>query len=197
MSCTCSPRSSSNTTLSLIPRRLYNTTGNRYVSLQCKSLVHLIRIPCPHQSPGDVTSNTIQWTAGVSLDPLESLFFYFLYTWEEKRLNLCPGGIQSSVFQHGRKGNSYPPKDVPNLGWDWRLNTVLYVCEISSSHSGEYEDGCLFCRWNFRFLRRLVWRWPSSGMLRCVVWYKFTDVSEVLAASIIRAIAFMARYLAT
>jgi hypothetical protein len=25
-----------------------------------------------------------------------------------------------------------------------------------------------------------------SGLLRCVVWYKFTDVSEVLAASIIR-----------
>jgi hypothetical protein len=28
----------------------------------------------------------------------------------------------------------------------------------------------------------------SSGLLRRVVWYKFTDVSDVLAASIIRAI---------
>jgi hypothetical protein len=28
----------------------------------------------------------------------------------------------------------------------------------------------------------------SSGMLRRVVWQKFTDVSEVLAASIIKAI---------
>jgi hypothetical protein len=30
-------------------------------------------------------------------------------------------------------------------------------------------------------------RWLSSGLLRRVVWWKFTDVSEVLAASIIRA----------
>jgi hypothetical protein len=28
----------------------------------------------------------------------------------------------------------------------------------------------------------------SSGMLRCVVWYKLADVSEVLSASIIRAV---------
>jgi hypothetical protein len=46
---------------------------------------------------------------------------------------------------------------------------LLLPCEISGSHGGEYEDGCL------------------SGLLRCVVWYKFTDVSELLAASIIRA----------
>jgi hypothetical protein len=31
-------------------------------------------------------------------------------------------------------------------------------------------------------------RWRSSGLLRRVVWYKFTDVSEVLAASIIIAL---------
>jgi hypothetical protein len=31
-------------------------------------------------------------------------------------------------------------------------------------------------------------RWLSSGSLRRVIWYKFTDVSEVLAAFIIRAI---------
>jgi hypothetical protein len=37
-------------------------------------------------------------------------------------------------------------------------------------------------------LLKAYWRWLSSGLLRCVVWY-FTDVSEVLAASIIRAIA--------
>jgi hypothetical protein len=30
-------------------------------------------------------------------------------------------------------------------------------------------------------------RWLSSGLLRSVVWKKFTDVSEVLAAFIIRA----------
>jgi hypothetical protein len=32
-----------------------------------------------------------------------------------------------------------------------------------------------------------AWRWLFSGMLRRVVWEKFTDVSEVLAESIIRA----------
>jgi hypothetical protein len=43
--------------------------------------------------------------------------------------------------------------------------------EISGSHGGEYEDGL------------------SSGSLRRVVWYKFTDVSEMLAASIFRAMS--------
>jgi hypothetical protein len=46
--------------------------------------------------------------------------------------------------------------------------TNIYIGEISGS-------------------RRRVWRWLSSGMLRRVVWQKFTNVSEVLAASIIRA----------
>lgn len=32
------------------------------------------------------------------------------------------------------------------------------------------------------------WIWPSSGMLSQVVWQTFTDVSEVLCVSIIRAI---------
>jgi hypothetical protein len=34
--------------------------------------------------------------------------------------------------------------------------------------------------WHFRFSRRRVWRWLSSGMLCRVVWKIFTDVSEVL-----------------
>jgi hypothetical protein len=41
--------------------------------------------------------------------------------------------------------------------------------EISDSHGGKHEDG-----------------WLSSGFLCLVVWYKLADVSEVLAASIIR-----------
>jgi hypothetical protein len=41
-------------------------------------------------------------------------------------------------------------------------------------------------------------RWLSSGMLQCVVCYKFTDVSEVLTASIIRVmIALMMEALNT
>jgi hypothetical protein len=31
-----------------------------------------------------------------------------------------------------------------------------------------------------------LWRWLSSGLYRRVVWYKFSDISEVLPASIIR-----------
>jgi hypothetical protein len=33
--------------------------------------------------------------------------------------------------------------------------------------------------------RNQVWKWLSSGMSRRVIWYKFTDVPVVLAASII------------
>jgi hypothetical protein len=44
--------------------------------------------------------------------------------------------------------------------------------EISGSHGGVDED-------------------DSSGMLHSVVWYKFTDVSEVLIASIIRKMNLM------
>jgi hypothetical protein len=41
--------------------------------------------------------------------------------------------------------------------------------EISGSHGGEYED------------------YLPCEMLRRVIWWKLNDVSEVLAASIIRA----------
>jgi hypothetical protein len=43
--------------------------------------------------------------------------------------------------------------------------------EISGSHDDEYEDNCLLV----------------GPMLRRVVWYKLTDVSEVLCTSITRA----------
>jgi hypothetical protein len=45
----------------------------------------------------------------------------------------------------------------------------------------------LFCSaWNFQVVKYLLlWRWLSSGILRRVVWSKFADVSEMLAASII------------
>jgi hypothetical protein len=38
----------------------------------------------------------------------------------------------------------------------------------------------------FQVLTGRVRRWPSSGLMRRVVCYKFTDVSDVLAASVIR-----------
>jgi hypothetical protein len=43
-----------------------------------------------------------------------------------------------------------------------------------------------FIMWVFRFSRRRIWRWLSSRFLRSVIWQKFTNVSEVFAASIIR-----------
>jgi hypothetical protein len=39
----------------------------------------------------------------------------------------------------------------------------------------------------------LLGRWLSSGLYRRVVWYKFTNVSEVLAASIIALMMEAAR----
>jgi hypothetical protein len=51
--------------------------------------------------------------------------------------------------------------------WDTSMKNPLLFCEISGSHGGKYEDD------------------EPSGLLRRVVLYKFTDVSEVLTASII------------
>jgi hypothetical protein len=42
-----------------------------------------------------------------------------------------------------------------------------------------------FLRLDFSFSQQWVWRWLSFGMLCDVVWYKFTDISGVLTASII------------
>jgi hypothetical protein len=46
---------------------------------------------------------------------------------------------------------------------------MSYGSEILGSQGGDYENGQL-----------------SSGLLRRVVWYKFTDVSEMLASFMIR-----------
>jgi hypothetical protein len=39
----------------------------------------------------------------------------------------------------------------------------------------------------FRFSRRRAWRWLSSGLVLHAFWWVFTDVSKVLAGSILRA----------
>jgi hypothetical protein len=39
--------------------------------------------------------------------------------------------------------------------------------------------------WDFRFSRRRKWRWQPYGMLLRLVWWTFTDFSEVFSASII------------
>jgi hypothetical protein len=43
-----------------------------------------------------------------------------------------------------------------------------------------------YCVWDFRYSRRRIWRLLSSGKLRSAVQWKFTDVLEVLTASITR-----------
>jgi hypothetical protein len=45
--------------------------------------------------------------------------------------------------------------------------------------------GMRIAKWDFRFSRWRVWRWLPSGILRRIVLYKLTDVSEALTASII------------
>jgi hypothetical protein len=62
--------------------------------------------------------------------------------------------------------------------------TVLVLFHLRKNNFRINKYFAIFCWWNFRFSRRRVWRWLSSRVLRRVVCYKFTDVSEVLAASI-------------
>jgi hypothetical protein len=42
-------------------------------------------------------------------------------------------------------------------------------------------------RWDFRFSSQQLQRWLSSGLLHCVVWSKFNDISKIPAASTTRA----------
>lgn len=72
---------------------------------------------------------------------------------------------------------TYPDAELSNVTFSPNnvnshyYNELLLHCEISSSHSSQNEDG-----------------WLSFGLICCVVWKKFTDVSELLGISIIRAI---------
>jgi hypothetical protein len=47
--------------------------------------------------------------------------------------------------------------------------------------TGLYSDRIkCFRMWDFRFSRRQAWRWLSYGLLRRVVWYKFTGIRRHL-----------------
>jgi hypothetical protein len=70
----------------------------------------------------------------------------------------------------------------------WYLPTSQHdITQKTSLPPWEPQITC----WDFRFSRRRVWGWLSSGLLRRVVWYKLADVSEVLTAPIIRAITML------
>jgi hypothetical protein len=63
-----------------------------------------------------------------------------------------------------------------------------YVYAVGIFLSGFWHEPC--SSWyNFRVSRRGIWRWPSCRKQRHVVWYTFTDVSDVLTASVITGIS--------
>jgi hypothetical protein len=59
-----------------------------------------------------------------------------------------------------------------------RLKTVVIEITGHSVVFGKENETW----WDFRSSQRREWRWLSPGILHCVVWYKFVDVSEVLTA---------------
>jgi hypothetical protein len=55
----------------------------------------------------------------------------------------------------------------------------LYILPLNQSPTGLVK---------LQVLTTASMRWPSSELVRSVLWQKFTDISEVLTASIISAI---------
>jgi hypothetical protein len=81
---------------------------------------------------------------------------------------------------------------------DWRLRLVVFSATLGKSRGhnmgfllnpSKLNRIILVAWWDFRLSRRRARKWLSSRMLSRVVWYKFTDVSEMLTASIIRAMS--------
>jgi hypothetical protein len=57
------------------------------------------------------------------------------------------------------------------------------------SNCKKSESWNSFLCWHLNYAEISPWRWQSSALLRRVVWYKFTDVRKVLAASIVKVIS--------
>jgi hypothetical protein len=66
----------------------------------------------------------------------------------------------------------------------WKTERERWQSKLHSARNKNSSVFRLILRLDFRFSRRRLWRWLSSGVLRDVVRLKFTDVSEVLAAAI-------------
>jgi hypothetical protein len=70
----------------------------------------------------------------------------------------------------------------------WSSSRTVSTFQRTATYTQSwYITQHIFMTWDMRFSRRRVWRWLSSGLLRRVVGQKFTGVSEIRAASIIRA----------
>lgn len=81
--------------------------------------------------------------------------------------------------------------------WVYRHKTYASNAVVMTSWNSLHCNGihCPHLLWFNNVLyflaQRLRWTWLSSGMLRPVVWQKYADVSQVLAASIISVIALL------
>jgi hypothetical protein len=64
------------------------------------------------------------------------------------------------------------------------VRALIYIGPVFTDTSCSVCLHTLPLLWDFRFSRQRVWRWLPS-VLRRLIWLKFTDVSDVLAASII------------
>jgi hypothetical protein len=60
------------------------------------------------------------------------------------------------------------------------LSAKLFLLQFEITGGYTYVLQWHYFKWDFRFSPLRIWRWPYSGLLNRLVWYKFTDVSEVL-----------------
>jgi hypothetical protein len=75
--------------------------------------------------------------------------------------------------------------EIVTNSWNkWDLHYVVYRL-LHLSSCAESCSKVTSMMWDFGFSRQRVWRWLSSGLFCHIVWEKFTDISEVLAASVI------------
>jgi hypothetical protein len=96
----------------------------------------------------------------------------YVCTWTDERFG---------SFDQLRKRN--PAKDtIGFLPVKIQLNSISDIQRFLKDWTLVWSHW-LYGKRDFRFSQRRVWRWLSSGLLHHVVWYKFTNVSEVLAAS--------------
>jgi hypothetical protein len=83
--------------------------------------------------------------------------------------------FSSNGFHGLRFSSCYAKTWFHVLFFNWHIIRQVPTC-LQSMKTGYMN------MWNFRFWRRGVWRWLSSGMLCCVVWLTFTYLSEVVSA---------------
>jgi hypothetical protein len=102
---------------------------------------------------------------------------FFMKPWSNWSLGLFQSYRFTKFYLDKRKYTSCERDSNLLSKFEWYL--CVLNCKTSEDHS--------ILMWDFRFSRRRVWSLESSEMWRRVVTLKWTDVSDVLTASIIRA----------